>query len=114
MNKELHSLQIPTGFKIVKNEFYNYDPETEFNKEDSFYCLQEDILQFEFNNLVIDLGWYGDTETNDGNFRLVVIFDSNWDEPLKKIVSKSGIAIKNELNNLLMKLYFQKIVHNKM
>ena len=102
--RNLQSLKIPSGFKIIKNEFYVYDPTIEFNETDSLAYLQEDLLQivFEPSQIVIDLGWYGDISKNDGHFKIYVILDRNCDKPIFEETASSANAIKSMLEKIIL------------
>ena len=106
MDKELQPLKIPTGCKIIKNEFTTYNPETEYTEEKNLFYLWEDLLQigFEYSNLIIDLGWYGEISSNIGEFRILVIENQNWENPLKVVKSKSQENITKKLDKLLIEI----------
>lgn len=106
MKIELQRLKIPTGCKINKNEFLTYDPETEYTEEKSDLYLLEDLLQIEFkySNLLVDLGWYGDTSNNNGEFIIKVVENQNWEKPLRTKSSKSQKKITIELEKILMEI----------
>ncbi len=109
MKYQLQKLALPTGCMVVKNEFTTYNPQTEYSKDDSLTYLTEDLLQFSFNNgtLVVDLGWYGNFETNEGIFRLVVIKNGDWDKPLQLETSESQQEIAKQLDAILLELQFE-------
>lgn len=45
--------------------------------------LNEDMLQVEYpENYLIDVGWYGSSETLKGVFKICIIKDCNWDKPI--------------------------------
>lgn len=77
MKKPKYHIPIPSGFKLVRNEFYQYNPKMEFTQDLNLFYLQEDLLQLhnELDNLVIDLGWYGDVLTNEGQFKPQLVKD---------------------------------------
>lgn len=106
MTIELQRLKIPTGCKVNKNEFSTYDPDTEYTEVKSDFYLWEDLLQIEFkySNLLIDLGWYGDTSNNDGEFVIKVVENENWETPLRIKNSKSQKIITAELERILMEI----------
>ncbi|WP_318640212.1 hypothetical protein [Flavobacterium ardleyense] len=106
MKVELQRLKIPSGCKINKNEFFTYDPATEYSEEKSDLYLLEDLLQivFKYSNLVIDLGWYGDASNNDGEFIIKVVENKNWEKPLRTKSSKSQKTITAELEKILMEI----------
>ncbi len=45
MKFELQPLIIPSGFKIIKNDFTTYDPEVDFAEEQNLYYLTEDLCK---------------------------------------------------------------------
>ena len=75
----------------------------EFNEADSLQYLNEDIFQcvFPAQNLIIDIGWYGNVATNQGEFRIHVIINENWDFPFNVIHSKSVDEAKEVLLKIL-------------
>jgi hypothetical protein len=103
MKFELQDLNIPLGCKIVKNDFTTYNPDTDFSEERNFFYLTEDLLQIEFvsQNLIIDLGWYGDLSTNQGIFKIYIIENMDWDNPLRIEESKSQMGITIKFNLIL-------------
>lgn len=103
VKKDKFKISVPKGFKIVRNEFYMYNPEKEYSEVLSLYYLQEDLLQItnEENNIIIDLGWYGNISTNNGEFIILVIKDLNWDNPEQEITSKSASEIYTKILELL-------------
>lgn len=100
---KLQEINFPKDCIIVKNCFHNYDPITSWTEEDNFEYLSEDLLQLSFpdENLIIDLGWYGDLITNKGEFRIYIIQDENWEVPVNVIHSKSVIEITGLLHKIL-------------
>ncbi|WP_298140813.1 hypothetical protein [Flavobacterium sp.] len=106
MNFELQKLLFPSNCQIIKNDFTIYDPETEYSEENSIYNLTDYLLQIEFvkSNIVVDLGWYGDFETNNEYFKIVVLKNSDWENPLKIEISKSQRKINEKLNAILMEI----------
>lgn len=107
MKIELQQFDIPFGGKIIKNDFYKYDPITsEFTRDKNLLYLKEDLLQIEFESLglLVDLGWYGEISKNDGDFKIYIIRNQNWEEPLKIYSSKSQKQIIKNLNEILKEL----------
>lgn len=105
MKYQLQELNIPKVYTLIKNDFSTYDPVVDFDKDDHLFYLWEDLLQIINKDITIDLGWYDGS--NNGEFRLFVIKDSNWDNPILKEVSKSQKIITEKLNNILKQ--FEKI-----
>jgi len=98
------SFNLPQGFVLKKNILTNYDPIANFSVENNLFYLQEDLVQIEnqAKGIIIDLGWYGELTKNNGNFKIYVVKDLNWDEPINVLESKSINEIcnmfKQELN----------------
>ena len=69
-NFELQPLRIPAGWYIKYNMFSEYDPDTD-GREYS-YELCEDLLQLEHEYLMIDLGWYPQSDIN-GSYKLYLV-----------------------------------------
>lgn len=111
MNFELQQLSIPNDCQIIKNSFTTYDPETAYSEERSRCNLSEDLLQIEFAslNIIVDLGWYGDFETNDGYFKIFVIKNSDWENPLRIEISKSQSIITEKLEQILIGIKKEEI-----
>lgn len=82
---------IPDSFVVVKHDFFAYDPSTEFNEIENLLYLNEDLFQarFDENELIIDLGWYGDVRKNAGHFELKLIQHNHWDDPISTIPAKT-------------------------
>jgi len=106
MEFELQPLIIPSGCKITKNDFTTYDPEIEFSEERNLFNLTEDLLQieFEYSNLIVDLGWYGETSNNNGVFKIFVIENYDWDNPIRIEISKSQKLINEKLKLILLEI----------
>ncbi len=100
---EIQEIDFPLDCKIIRNDFYSYDPSTSFNEADSTKYLNEDLLQcfFPKDNVIIDLGWYGDVVSNKGEFRIYVIKNENWEIPFSVIHSKSDEEVKGLLVKVL-------------
>ena len=106
MKIELQMLEIPICGKILKHDFYKYDPQTDYSEINNLSYLKEDLLQIEFEslNLIIDLGWYGDISKNVGNFKIYIIQNQNWENPIKVKSSKSQKTITKKLIEYLKEL----------
>ncbi len=89
----LHPLEIPGGWMVAKNHFYNINPD-EVRKGDRLgFPFIEDILQLSNDSLrmTLDLGWYPDGDPN-GSFRLSLI---QWDAPPRhNAMPKTSITSK--------------------
>jgi len=99
---KLQEINFPIDCKINQHDFYSYDPSISFNEADSVKYLSEDLLQCSYpvDDLVIDLGWYGDVVSNKGEFRIYIVQNENWDFPFNVVHSKS----LDEITNLLTKI----------
>lgn len=103
MKIEKQKLYIPKECVIVKDEFMNYEPQIHYSEKLHLTHLTEDLTQIQFVKLgiVVDLGWYGDITTKNGQFVIYVIKDSNWNEPVRKVSSKFQREITKEFNKLV-------------
>jgi hypothetical protein len=106
----IQKINFPLDCRIIKNEFHSYDPLNSFNKMDSLKYLNEDLLQCSFpeEDMIIDLGWYGDITSNKGEFRIYLIKNENWEIPFNIIYSKSAEEIKILLIKILQ--YYTRII----
>ena len=104
--RQLQPLRIPKGFKVEWNAFYDYDPSQDFDSQQHETYLREDLLQlkYEAEELVIDLGWYGEPQAKEGYFQLLLLRGLHWDQPLVRITSKSLKEITAKLESLLWKI----------
>lgn len=95
----------PESLKIIKNEFYSYDPNSEFEENLNYEYLTEDLLQLyiEKESITIDLGWYGNLSKNEGFFKIYVVKNKDWENPLEIIKSKSQAQTSIKLMALIEK-----------
>lgn len=101
MELNLQQLIIPNHCKVLQNSFSTYDPEIEYTEEKNLFYLSEDLLQIEVGNLIIDLGWYGEIWNNNGQFKIFVIKNQDWENPIQTESSKSQRTIRKTLENIL-------------
>jgi len=106
MEIQLQNIELPNCGKFVKHDFHSYNPENDFTEEKNLLYLKEDLLQIEFEklNLILDLGWYGEITNNNGSFKIFVIKNHDWENPLKIESSKSQKVINAKLNNILVEI----------
>ena len=104
---KLQPLIIPSGFRIAKNDFTTYNPEIDFTEERNLFYLTEDLLriEFDYSNLTIDLGWYGEITYNNGEFKIYIIENEDWDNPLRIENSKSQKIITEKLELILLEIH---------
>jgi hypothetical protein len=100
----LQEIEIPEGISLVFSEFHQYDPTNDFTKELNLHFLKEDLFQVTFDeaNLVVDMGWYGDHSNNKGEFKIQIIYGSDWDFPITTIFAKSLEEVVDALNRVLL------------
>lgn len=100
---KLHNFIFPSDCVVIRNEFYDYDPSEEFNAENCQKYLSEDLFQCAFpsDDLIIDLGWYGDVESGRGEFKILVIKNENWEIPANEIYLKSVEEVKQVIQKVL-------------
>ena len=90
----MYKVIIPEQFEVTKNDFL-------IENSDSDYI--EDILQIVYtpNKQIVDLGFYGCEVSQVGIYRIVVIKDFDWENPVVSIEAKTKEEIAAELDNLL-------------
>ena len=99
----IQEINFPSDCRVINNDFYTYDPLNSFDEADSLKYLNEDLLQCSFpeDDLIIDLGWYGDIISNKGEFRIYIIQNENWEIPSNIIYSKSVEETRDLLDKIL-------------
>ena len=66
--------------------------------------LKEDLLQVHYENkLVLDVGWYPEFHPN-GRFVTYIIKNSDWENPVLKLESKSITKLINDINFAIQKI----------
>lgn len=100
----LYKLDFPSDCNVIQHDFYEYDPSVTFNLEHSIEFLKEDLLQCSFpkDDLIIDLGWYGDVKSNKGQFKILIIKNENWETPANALHSNSSAEAINILKKILL------------
>ena len=103
----LHSLQIPGGWKVVQNHFYDITPVDALDGDRLDFPFIEDILQLTNDHLrmTLDLGWYPNGDPS-GYYRLLLIQwkkpPANGDMPKRTIrINRSGIEYLYTLQPLV-------------
>ena len=89
--RSLQEIEIPDSFTLIKHDFYAYDPTTDFSEIENLMYLNEDLFQVSYpeNDLLVDLGWYGNVRKNNGQFQLKLIQNNHWDQPISTIHASS-------------------------
>ena len=68
--------------KGVNRKYIDFDVNKEVALEEQIDLLKEDLLQVSYDNdYLIDIGWYPEFD-EEGNFRVSVIKDYQWDNPI--------------------------------
>ena len=58
--------------------------------------LREDLAMVAYSNqIALDIGWYGEGGTTDGEFMVLVVQDENWDNPLHKVTCADFRKLRN-------------------
>lgn len=99
----IQEINFPSDCRIINHDFYTYDPAKSFNEKHSLNYLNEDLLQCSFpeDDIIIDLGWYGDVLSNKGEFRIYIIKNENWEIPFNVFYSK----FPEEISSILTKIF---------
>lgn len=85
---KLQPLRITSGWTVKYNNFSEYDPETDGKKYSLELC--QDLLQLQNNNILVDLGWYGDFDS--GYYKMYMVdttHENLWDKPLEYLETRS-------------------------
>ncbi|WP_143288153.1 hypothetical protein [Calothrix rhizosoleniae] len=107
---KLYPLRIPTGWKVTHNRFYEFDPHQNptlegVYQDNPWLVFVENLLQLQHTPypFLIDLGWYPEADPK-GNFRLSLIKNQDWNQPLRIYESKSGSAIVEKIEDWLREI----------
>lgn len=103
---ELVPLQIPSGWSIVKNAFYNIEPSNElmpdhYFSEDMLFIKRE-VMPPREDQFIISLDWLPENSL-EGNYILVVAV-KNFEHVLKSFESRDRYEIQHKLNQWLQLL----------
>jgi hypothetical protein len=99
---QLQALQIPIGWRVQWNQFFDVEPGAEIEVDglpegDVWELFPQDLLQLKYDerNLVVDLGWLPEADP-DGRYILTLVENKNWDQPMSVYEStKKGEIVKN-------------------
>ena len=103
MKISMQNIDFPADCEVINHVFSDYEPSVSHNLVDSVIYLSEDLLQCAYpaDDLIIDLGWYGDIKSGKGEFRILIIKNENWEIPSNTIHSKSALEVKDLINKIL-------------
>lgn len=98
----IQAISIPEDCRILHHDFYDYEPNESFDLLNNVKYLNENLFQCVFpeQHLKIDVGWYGDVVKNEGEFRIQIIVNENWEHSFNVIYSKSANEVKGLLLNI--------------
>jgi len=107
MKCKLQPLDIPDGWEMKRNVFYDIDPNDNLPEDDKFdniYC-QEDMLWITNGDYNLDLGWYGSNELDKDTtgFMLVLFKGKDWNncDLLELHRTKSKVIVIKKMEELL-------------
>ena len=106
-------LQITTGWLVEYNEFRDIEPYSDIEVEglpdnDVWELFLQNLLflKHEFYGISLDLGWTPEAEP-EGSYKLTVLKNGDWDNPLLYFKSKNKDEIVEKINLWLRKVTFQ-------
>jgi len=106
----LQSLEIPTGWTVTWNQFYDIEPNSNIYLDglpdgDVWELFLQDLLQLKhFNkNIILDLGWTPEANP-EGSYLLQVIADEDWSTPIVVYKSKNKSEVVGKIDDLLLKI----------
>lgn len=85
-----HDLVIPETWDLSYHEFRQIDPQKLSPDDLDWLLLKQDLLQIKHKatGILLDVGWYPDSSPS-GFYRLVLIQDYEWEQPLFSYASSS-------------------------
>lgn len=107
---ELQPLRIPSGWTVKYNNFSEYDLQT--HGTEYAYELNEDLLQLEYCNVLIDLGWYPSMDIN-GRYVMYFVNTNNknyFDNPIDVFESKSKKEIILKLEYWISEGHYRQYI----
>ena len=109
----LQPLRISKGWTVDYNEFTEIEPYSDIKveglpDEDVWELFLQDLLQLkhEAYGIIIDLGWTPEADP-DGSYKLTVIENQDWHNPLFIYRSKNKDDIVEKINHWLSKITYQ-------
>lgn len=70
------------NFKSGEVSLNDFDFVDNKSYAEQLWSFKEDILQVVYQDFVLDLGWYPEFDLEKGSFRLVIVKDENWMDPI--------------------------------
>jgi len=92
MNKILHDIDFKDGNIIFDDFAINFF----FPLLGQELTLKEDLLQVDYGNYLLDIGWYPEFEIN-GKFIIQIISNFNWEKPIVKTKTKNLKSLKKAI-----------------
>ena len=111
---DLQPLRIQGNWKVVFNNFTEFDIERDDNKN-AFDYLAEDLLRLLYQTdenstiLAIDLSWYPDGNIN-GSYILVMVKDYDWLNPLEELRTRNKAEIVSHIEYWVDSGHFQQFL----
>jgi hypothetical protein len=85
--------------KIIYNDFrINF----ELPYKQQLDKLKEDLLQVNYNNYLLDLGWYPEFDIN-GSFVVQLIYKYDWENPIYKMSCKDKYSLEYHIKKIIFK-----------
>ncbi|WP_308640933.1 hypothetical protein [Paenibacillus nuruki] len=92
-------------FRSGKIVFNDFDLNSAVPLNEQIWSLKEDILQVEYSNeYILDVGWVHDFDAEKGCFKLVIIKQEDWLNPIFVWKTKSVRQLYNYMNEAVSKL----------
>jgi hypothetical protein len=103
MKNKLQPLRVPTGWHVSYNTFTELDPQDLSENAEDWWELNEDLLQLHYSpkKLTLDLGWYGGNSLSSGFFRVYLIQNQDWENPLTEYTTQNKEEIISKIEKLL-------------
>ena len=109
----LQPLRISRGWTVGYNEFTEIEPYSDIKvvglpDEDVWELFLQDLLQLkhEYHNVTIDLGWVPEAEP-EGSYKLTVLKNQDWDNPLYYYKSKNKDDVVDKINYWLNRVTYE-------
>jgi len=97
--------KLPLSRSIVSYDTLSNIPEEfDLSNDDFLFFLKEDLLQIQCSpiNVILDVGWYPEFEA-DGQFRISIIQNENWESPLEEKTARDMAQLRKTLKDIIEK-----------